>query len=225
MINESLQKLYSRHWDSFQKACKSITVRNSLSNPLLIRVREEETYRKADIKLMFIGQETNTWYKGSSLRMEELLFNYENFYKNPKKKGPFWRAINSFMADLQKKYPQKSIDYTWNNCIKVGRKHSKGKPSSDVVDIEQKHFNVLKNEINILKPHVIVFLSGPRYDKFIRAKLNDAYFKEVDGFKTRQISLLEIPGVKYAFRTYHPNYLQRSKKGHYLSAILNEIQL
>ncbi|SIC23253.1 Uncharacterised protein [Mycobacteroides abscessus subsp. abscessus] len=54
---------------------------NNLSNPLLLKINDEEQYQKADLKVMFLGQETNTW-EGSlgSKSIEELLGTYSRFF-------------------------------------------------------------------------------------------------------------------------------------------------
>jgi len=150
MINQSLEKLYAKHWDSFWNACQAIPESDSPSNPLLIRLKDEQAYKKADLRLMFIGQETNKWYP-STKGMEHLLYNYQDFYKREKKKGQFWRAVKQVVAEVEAKFPGKTVDYSWSNCLKVGRKHGKGKPIPEVREIEQQYFN--KTNVSLKSLH------------------------------------------------------------------------
>ena len=66
----------------------------------------------------------------------------------------------------------------------------------------------IEQEIEILKPQAIIFLTGPSYDKFLPSKPSNIE-KYTNEFKPRQIGKLECCGVP-ALRTYHPKYLRLS---------------
>lgn len=56
-MNKKLLNLYRRYWPEIVSSLEG----NQLSNPLLLYINDEEKYKNADIKIMFFGQETNTW--------------------------------------------------------------------------------------------------------------------------------------------------------------------
>ena len=39
-----------------------------------------------------------------------------------------------------------------------------------IYKIEKEHFSIAKEEVEILKPDVILFLTGPNYDQYIKDK-------------------------------------------------------
>ena len=90
-INNKLENLYSSKYKNLTEELLKINSkfkednRNYIqaTNPLLIKVDEE--YVNADIKIMFFGQETNTWLgklnDGAFLgKIEPLLDLYEDFF-------------------------------------------------------------------------------------------------------------------------------------------------
>jgi hypothetical protein len=81
-----------------------------------------------------------------------------------------------------------------------------------VQDAEVRYFNVMRAEIDILRPHVIVFFSGPNYDNDILRRLGGAKFEKCldSGLSMRQLAIVKIDGLNFdclALRTYHPKYL------------------
>ena len=75
-INKELQKLYSRKWKDFltMQNLLNATGISNYSSPLLMCCWEHE-YEEVNSgkKVLFIGQETNTWFEcGSSLNADSL---------------------------------------------------------------------------------------------------------------------------------------------------------
>lgn len=134
---------------------------NQLANPLLLYINDEEQYVHADIKIMFFGQETNSWEGELGKKsIEELLKTYSDFFGQGKcfrYGGPFWNTVKDYMNTIKQLNPNKSVGYVWNNILKIGKETSKGKPNNTFIDIQKEKFPVIKEEINILKPDIVIF--------------------------------------------------------------------
>jgi hypothetical protein len=65
-------------------------------------------------------------------------------------------------------------------------------------------------EIDILKPDFLVFLSGPKYDTYINDIFGNPQKKAIAGFNENELCECAIPTVKKAVRTYHPAFLHRN---------------
>lgn len=232
--NEQLLELYNSKWDVIKDALTGFNDEveeggdsdNMVTNPLLIQI--DEKYANAELKIMFFGQETNWWGPAFNGEIEPIIQIYKGFFLKDeyKKYGkPFWNGID-LMKDINKKNINKSIGYVWNNLVKIGR-CSEGFPELSH-KFTVKSFNVIRDEIRILKPDILIFLSGPNYDSLIAESLGDYTESEIDNFKTRQLCELifkEDLGIKKALRTYHPRYLRMSKTtDEYFNVIGNEIK-
>jgi hypothetical protein len=68
--------------------------------------------------------------------------------------------------------------------------------------IHDKHYTISK-EIEVLKPNLIWFPTGPSYDRYLKKALPHISFEDVKEVKGVQ----EIKGLGcLALRTYHPQY-------------------
>ncbi len=237
MNKESLEllDLYKSHYSILSE---KLTLKNEelktrgmnteqATNPLLLTVNDE--YLKADIKIMFFGQETNLWLKerknGAFLGEIQPVINlYNNFYWNKgcySYGGQFWNGIGRFKDKVNEKYPNKKLGLLWNNVVKIG-KCKIGFPYQ-FNGISNKYFNVIAQEIEITKPDVAVFFSGPNYDNEIKKALGEYNLIEIDSFTKRQLCMIENKSLPKAFRTYHPNYLWRIDIDKYINAIVSRI--
>ena len=132
--------------------------------------------------------------------------------------GQFWNGISRCVQLVEQEINEK-FGVVWNNIIKVG-KCGKGAPTESIQDIQFEHFNVFKKEIEILKPDLLIFFSGPNYDYQTKKAFGKIEKKLVDGFTERQLCELEILNTALAFRTYHPNYLWRNDINKFLIPIV-----
>jgi uracil-DNA glycosylase len=232
-MNEELRQLYEQHWNGLSEAITELKGKlkgkEQPSNPLLIQLPHESAYRSADIRLMVFGQETNNWHSDFQGDMDKTLSWYSTFLeaRRHKGKGSFWNGVRRFKKELEEEYPDKQVELVWNNVFKIG-KQKIGKPHKSIREVELKHLNVLQKEIDILKPHLVIFFSGPNYDKqlFSKLKLQEEHYVD-DGYIWREVAFGKLKnGVPFA-RTYHPSYLQRSKQTtdvfDYLLTILPEL--
>ena len=125
-------------------------------------------------------------------------------------KSPFTKWCYSFVDKLQARYPDKKVEFVWNNLFKIGNTnimsgHSRSKSNSIIRDIEKEYFDVIESELEILKPDIIIFTPLDE-DKTILEKFNigqDAY-ATVDS-RLPELKRIDIPNIKYAARTIHPS--------------------
>jgi len=233
-MNKQLLEVYYKSWEKLTLKLNEI-INNDFhetkpTNPLLISVNEV-TYQTADIKVMIFGQETNDWDHNFHGNIESTIETYDDFYNSGYAQksygGHFWNGYNRFLLLLGEKYPGKTINCIWNNTIKIGASgRNKNNPPSYIYDIEHEHFDVISSEIKILKPDVIIFLSGPNYDNEIIKALKKIDFKQFDQkFNQRQIAKINYKDFCNVYRTYHPNYLWRNNINNYFTSIIDDITL
>lgn len=181
-INDKLEILYKKYWDDFIQKAKSLNSNISneklqVANPLLIKVNEEE-YMNSDIKVMIYGQETFGWHELDTPIKDEMC-KYESFINNKpwkmKTKSSFWKAFKFFKDELSNSFPDKKISFLWNNISKIGRKKSKG-VSDEIRALERVSFPVVLEEIKILIPDIVIFLTGNR-NRDIKFHFEDVKFE------------------------------------------------
>lgn len=224
--NERLRELYSTHWRSLnQKFSQYEFSEKRPSNPLLLCV--DERYSNADIKVVYFGQETNSWEKDFPKGIQHLLSTYRKFYLSDycfKYSGQFWNGISKCNERLRKEFTGKSVGFIWNNLIKIGKSGEKGTPSKDILEFQDEWFSIIRKEMEILDPDIVIFFTGPNYDKYITRCFDDAKFI---GHPRRGMKRLakvrsnSLPNM--TIRTYHPNYLWRNGFYDYLDDIVNWI--
>lgn len=220
-INEQLENLYQLHWEEFSNELNKIVNNNEFkikpSNPLLLKHAAPDYYENADLRVMIFGQENNDWEDVFYNKIDKISNIYQDFYQGFKYgyRGYFKNHFNKFLGLLEQKYPNKKISCFWNNVIKVGKAGEKGTPPEYILELEQKYFSVLKKEIEIVKPNIILFFSGHNYDKYIKHQIPDLKADNIDGFSSDELQLFKIQNVDFAFRISHPQRLHFSGKAKY----------
>jgi hypothetical protein len=93
-------------------------------------------------------------------------------------------------------------------------------------------FDVILNEIQIVKPSIIWFATGPdAYADIANVHFKGVRRENIPGFEQRELcklilpSLPELESVKYAFRSLHPSAWRGGKHSaeERMTAIINEI--
>jgi hypothetical protein len=170
-MNNQLKALYQSKWNDITNAVSQLEVK--AASPLLIKVSDE--YYHADIRVMVVGQETDGWhgcFNEKQKSVSELMDSYyDYFYKislNGRKrtKRAFWNNKNFSFFEKSIKAEGKSVSFIWNNISKIGNM-GRGRPHPNIKKIERESFNVIRSEIEILKPNLIIFTTGKR-DEYIK---------------------------------------------------------
>lgn len=226
-----LNKKYQDEWKNHIKKMSHLSADcETLANPLLIDV--PKSYFDADCKVMIFGQETNGWEGAFPHKkgVAHILKTYSDFYNSDhcySYGGQFWNGVSKFRdAMAEKLRPSgKTLSIVWNNLIKIGKAEGKGAPSEDALLWGDKWFDVISHEMEVLKPNIVVFFTGPNYDKYISRIFNGATFECIADRNERQLarvksSMLPVDSI----RTYHPNYLWRNDFYGYLNDIIGAIK-
>jgi hypothetical protein len=93
--------------------------------------------------------------------------------------------------------------------------------TAEIAALQRIQQGLLFEEIDILKPDVVVFMSGPRYDSAIRCEFPDMKISPFSRhLPESSVGVVRAAGLPFrTIRTYHPEYLQRSGQLSLLSDI------
>ncbi|MDO2409015.1 uracil-DNA glycosylase family protein [Campylobacter magnus] len=170
-------------------------------NPLLIDLAKTNNI---NTDVMIFGQETDTWYNDIK-DIDKLIEIYSNFLNNKlEARRLFWQCFRKWLGD-------ENGVYVWNNLSKMDY-HSNGGSRSILKcpnkKILEESAEIIKKEIEIIEPKIIIFLSGPYYDFIIENYLGGKK-KVLEIAKENQLCEFELEGFENikSFRTYHPRYL------------------
>lgn len=224
-INQSLAALYQTHWADLCGSLDESGLYDYSYNPLLLHIDNVDDFNCADIRVMLFGQDMSQgdWYKYD--RNDDILSKcMPSLITFDNKSGAISDGIrqtrgmgggmNLFIDILNSKMPQKQIRYVWNDIVKLGRNLKCNDKRSILTDIESRFFDVIKDEVNIIRPNVIVFFTGPTvfWEQKLQNKFsltNNDYHSLVGWSSIRQASQLSLnaksfPSVEIAFRLPHP---------------------
>ena len=207
----------------------------------------EDWYSKADVKIMFFGKEANGWARGCDVG--ELMEVYEDFlddhynaaegyfYTERLKPGNrFMRwGINGIMSgirDMLQPYPGKRAAMVWNEISKLSARNGEGGAPVNAAthEIERRCFHVIPGEVEILRPDILVFLTGPgdnSYYGYIKENFAVGEPQQLSGLPLHEVAKLPVEGVKLAYKTYHPGARGTTEEYHwqFYQAILDDIKV
>lgn len=219
MSGVALRELYRSIWPSVA----ALPTDQGLSLPLLISLAD--TYPIADLRLLVVGQETQTWYGllGQELGddpVERVLSRYAQFNLGAGYPSPFWDAIRKVTRLLGT--PEKSVGLAWSNLYPCDQNGDRpGEPLGQAL----LDMRILPSEVKILDPHAVVFFTGPDYDSALTYLFPSANRADVGASKSQRIHRVEHPDLPTAsFRTYHPGYLRRQKQEAAIGTIVDLIK-
>lgn len=139
--------------------------------------------------------------------------------------SPFWHYLKRIQSTLSVSLPDKTIEIVWNNIYKIGNKEKgKNRPVKLIRDFENEYFNLIREEIEILKPDVIIFLTGPNYENRVKKIFPIvSSIPLVSSIRQEELSKFQFENGVSAYRTSHPNYLQLSKKAKYIDFLCDDL--
>jgi poly-D-alanine transfer protein DltD len=212
-INEKIMDHYNSNWENLQTSLKRLDA-DKYTNPLLITF-DEDKLNKSDFKVMIFGQETKGWYDKDGVLESpaDLVKRYDSFFNKEKfypgfGKSSFWKAYRLFKKRITSRLSDKTIYFCWNNINKIGKSKGKTGVSNDVRCIERKYFSIIKSEVKLFKPDIVIFLTGPYRDEDIKHHFEDANFMPINSdFKTRDLAKVVSEHLpERSIRIYHPSY-------------------
>ena len=138
---------------------------------------------------------------------------------HPKLNSPFWRGFRAIDSAINGA-PDAAL---WTNVFKVNVNGSvmKNCKAAEVAALQRAQQGLLAAEIAILNPDVVVFFSGPRYESSLRCEFPDMKISPLlRRAPASAVGVVRAAGLPVrTIRTYHPEYLQRSRQLGLLSVI------
>ena len=217
-VNNKLINLYNKFLIEFIKSFDQ-NEREELSLPILLHAFPD--YFNSKYKILFVGKETYNWYgkisEQEKYNVKFLVGRYQEFefakcYHG--KNSPFWRLLHAFNKEIN--LYTSNTGFLWTNFSKTD--HNKTTPTKELQKKANKGYHLLKDEIKIIKPDIVIFLTSWKYDNKIREVFKNVEFEIIEPRKLSRIKHHDLPEL--TFRTYHPTYLQRSKQ---FDRIINKI--
>ncbi len=208
MSGVALRELYRSVWPSVA----ALPTDQGLSLPLFIS--SPETFAPSRLRLLVVGQETNTWYGllGQDLGADPVagvLARYTQFNLGHKYPSPFWDAVRKIRRLLGT--PEEPAGLAWSNIYPCDQNAKRPREpfGRTLLDLR-----ILPREVKGLDPHAVVFFTGPDYDEALLHLFPSARFADAGIPKNLRVHRVEHPDLPVAtFRTYHPNHLRRARKG------------
>lgn len=181
------------------------------TNPLLLCFDETE-FSQADKRIVICGQETWGWGEfGSSI--EDCMNGYRSFFIDGEfydgyGVSSFWKAFRFFESQFAEIFEGQKIQFIWKNLSKIGRNDGETGVTDEIRSLEREYFPVFREEIKLLQPDIILFLTGPDRDHDIRFHFPDAEFSQAgDESNLRRRAWVSSPELPLAsLRLYHPSY-------------------
>jgi hypothetical protein len=223
MTAESLNAQLAQIYQTYTQSIYSKKWEDNVSAPLLMHVYDE--YVTMDRKILFVGQETHSWGQMNlKPTITDLLTTYQKFnlgksadYRDGKPlrylRSPFWNFNRSVFSGCNSADPsvtRNTNGFLWTNISKFDCNSTT--PSDDLQSRNAEGFELLKAEIAILKPDVVVFLTGSKYDE----RINTVFKPEretilPDGYLYRlPTSDGSLP--PHTFQTKHPRTLLGNRR-------------
>lgn len=180
-----------------------------ISAPLVIDV--PPGYEASQVRLMIVGQEALGWGESinPTLPAEDVLNTLRSWYRDfdrgsRYKATPFWQAAMQIFMALNP--AATSRVFLWSNLYKMDVGGRRPSPANEAA-FDDAH--LLRVETEALRPHVVVFFTGPSYDDRLLRCFPGAMLTPVSRALVR-VSHPALPPL--SFRTYHPKYLRMSRQ-------------
>lgn len=179
MLQSQLSALYQETWPKLNAL---LPKDRGISNPLFIHV--PPAYETAALKLVIIGRETHGWLAHlgdpqcqtdpAALIEKYRVFDLGRNYVS----SPFWWAAHALQGKLAPQVPP--FGFVWSNLFICDQNQTT--PQDDIADL-LRGVSILKQELAILKPDVVVFFCGVEPLRLYRAQ---AFFRcrhHADGWR------------------------------------------
>lgn len=209
-INSKLKDIYEETWPDLLANGHKITDPIP-TNPMLLSF-DEQFFSQADKRILICGQETWGWGDfGSSV--EDCMSGYYSFFIDEEfypgyGVSAYWKAFRFFESQFGSLYQGQKIQFIYQNLSKIGRNDGGTGVTNEIRTLERKHFPVFKKEIELLRPDMVLFLTGPDRDHDIQFHFPDAEFSQAgEEPNLRRRAWVSSPDLPAAsLRLYHPSY-------------------
>lgn len=205
-VKEKLVKLYENRIDDF-KLIYDKYENEAVNGPLLMSPSSAYLFSKT--RFLVVGKETAGW-EHFNIGINQLLSCYEGFNVGEsynRKGSPLWYLVRF----AEKQLGNSKYSCMWTNLSKYDQ--NKEEPDAKHREDFSKLDNLLKDEINVLKPEFCLFFTGHKFDNRLGNIFADLQFIPVDGFDPNILVQLKSPDLpSLCYRTSHPNWISRQNK-------------
>ncbi|MDI1270543.1 MAG: hypothetical protein PSV40_15755 [Polaromonas sp.] len=201
-----------------------------LSAPLLISI--SDAYLSAPIRIMFVGKETNGWwgslgaYYAAENALSLVLKRYQQQMGESTWPGRFFPMLSRTARELT---GARADAVAWTNLMRTDWEQGKGfsrnskKFSDELTLMSQK---MLRFEVSLLEPDVVIFACGASYDSVIKATF--PHRTNSEPIVKRALWKFNI-GKILCFRAQHPQAMRRKSSalkpvGDYYAEIFAQVK-
>ena len=209
-INSKLLELYAPQWTALIE--NGHKIKGPVPTSPMLLCFDEVEFSQADKRIMICGQETWEWDEfGSS--MEDCMESYKSFFIDGEfydgyGVSAFWKAFRFFESQFSRIFEGQKIQFIWQNLAKIGRNDGATGVTDEIRSLEREYLPVFRDEMKLLQPDVVLFLTGPNRDHDIKFHFPNADFQQAgDEPNLRRrafVSSADLPPA--TLRLYHPSY-------------------
>jgi hypothetical protein len=158
------------------------------------------------------------------------IFNFSSNNHPLNHRAPFFSAYRKIRKAVDDDDKSFETSVLWTNLIRMSVNEcsvfkNKNATPKQIEKMITASTDVFQDEVKILKPDIVIFFTGPTYDYALNKILYGSAFRNVLDYKERvlaEISHVILPEM--AWRTYHPAYLQRSRKTSIIDYLCDQIK-
>lgn len=118
-------------------------------------------YEQASIKWMYVGQEGGVETITSAADIRTAMDEHASFPK----RSPFWRFGLALDRQFNPRLAERS--FVWSNIARIQKSDANGRVPSALLEFWRKQ-RMTAAEIEILRPQLVLFVTGPNYDDLLR---------------------------------------------------------
>ncbi|WP_274008493.1 hypothetical protein M1D72_05725 [Vibrio sp. AK197] len=190
-----LYESYSTDFENFWEKYKEFDVHG----PILMSL---ESYFTQPKKVMIVGQETHGWCQSPSI--SEQIGAYKSFnFGETYRSTPFWNVIRKIESTMG----LEPYSIAWSNLNRYDQ--ACGSPKLPVLVSVEELDHLLKAEVSILKPDVLILFTNHKYDSRLHKLYPEALFENIPELPDRhfkRVSHPELPSV--TIRAPHPKTIR-----------------
>lgn len=214
MLEERRKQLYEVYkvWETELKSTCPQLLSEKYSHPYYLHIPDK--WFDAKHRILIVGEEGfgNKQFDLPIAEAQAFNRNYLLRQLSPgaDNRSPFWQRIRKIAA-----LPDVSVAWTNIDKIHYSRGYGCALKKCDRMALHQTPTAILKEEILLLKPAVIVYFGW--YGISLRAELPDVFrvlypggLKDYSQWKEEKMKVIEMAGIHHIF-TYHPGWGQRVK--------------
>lgn len=178
-----------------------------------------QEYAQSKTKVMIAGQQASFWQYDPELTIDESIAWTKNFLYKDRRRSAFWNFCYEFEKIINNNgdgcFGENSFNkhsFFYSNVFRIANlADPEYMLKKDALVKEYlADIQTLSAEIQTVAPDIVLFLTGPEYDRFLADIFKKATFEQASGSYSKR-SLAKIRHEMLpdnTFRLYHPRYVQ-----------------